>query len=77
MKLFLFNGDNVRAICASASKPRLNDRFRLTNCHICVSAFMVFLFLLLKSCIFLSVSGPPSVAYMNLETRVVPGAATV
>lgn len=76
MKLFRFNGDNVRSICAVASKPRLNDRFGLTNCHICVSPFMVFLFLLLKSCVFLPVSGPPWAAYMNLETRVVAGATT-
>lgn len=34
---------------------------------------MAFLFLLLKSCVFLPVSSPPSVAYMNLETGVVTG----
>lgn len=58
----------VRATCAAASKPRLNDRFGLTNCHIRASPFMVVLFRLLKSCIF-----PPSVAYRNLETRGGPG----
>lgn len=72
MKLFLFSGANV-AICAAASKPRLNDRFGLANCHICVSPFMVCLFLLLKTCVFLPVSSP--VAHVNLETGVVAGAA--